>query len=98
MVRLNGKDSLCSLCQQASYKPGAYSLCHRALRSVWPATSAPGSPVGAARVIYLGDDARGIALEVMAVELESGDLLVIHAMRLREKYRREYEEAKKWRT
>jgi hypothetical protein len=39
----------------------------------------------------------GIALEVMAVELEE-DLLVIHAMQLRDRYRDQYEEARKWRV
>jgi hypothetical protein len=48
------------------------------------------------RLIYLGDDADGVALEIMAVELSEDTLLVIHAMALREKYRRQYEEAKKW--
>lgn len=57
-----------------------------------------GGPAGqTTRLVYLGDDAAGIALEVMAVELASGDLLVIHAMDLRTKYRKQYEEAKKWR-
>jgi hypothetical protein len=49
------------------------------------------------RLVFLGDDADGIALEVMAVELEDGSLLVIHAMALRDRYREQYEEAKKWR-
>lgn len=30
--------------------------------------------------LYVGPDERGVALEVIAVELDSGDLLVIHAM------------------
>lgn len=46
--------------------------------------------------MFLGDDENGVALEVMAVELESGDLLVIHAMPLRDRYLEQYEEAKKW--
>jgi hypothetical protein len=50
------------------------------------------------RLLYLGDDEDGTAIEVMAVELEDGDLFVIHAMPLREKYRIEYEEAKRWRS
>lgn len=59
-----------------------------------PADSAEGvSP----RLVFLGDDADGIALEVMAVELDDGSLLVIHAMALRDRYREQYEEAKKWR-
>ena len=55
------------------------------------------SPVGAEpRLIYLDDDADGFPLVVMAVELEDGSLLVIHAMARRERYRGQYEEAKKW--
>lgn len=49
------------------------------------------------RLLYLGDDAEGIPLEVMAVELHSGELFVVHAMPLRAKYRLQYEEARKWR-
>lgn len=49
------------------------------------------------RLMFLGDDEDGAALEVMAVELEGGDLYVIHAMGLRERYRPRYEEAKRWR-
>jgi hypothetical protein len=48
------------------------------------------------RILYLGDDADGVPLEVMAVELSGDDLYVIHAMPLRAKYRPQYEEAKKW--
>jgi hypothetical protein len=36
-------------------------------------------------------------LEVLAVERFDGDLLVIHAMPLRDKYKEMYEEAKQWR-
>lgn len=50
----------------------------------------------AVRLVFLGDDAAGVPLEVLAIELQSGDLLVIHAMPLRQKYWREYEEVKKW--
>jgi len=49
------------------------------------------------RLVFLGDDGEGTALEVMAVELEEDALLVIHAMPLRDRYRKQYEEAKKWR-
>jgi hypothetical protein len=35
--------------------------------------------------------------EVMAVELDNEKLLVIHAMTLRNRYRKQYEEAMKWR-
>jgi hypothetical protein len=44
------------------------------------------------RLVYLGDDVDERALEVMAVELPGGDLLVIHAMPLRARYRGQYEE------
>jgi len=50
------------------------------------------------RLLYLGDDEDGTEIEVMAVELEDGDLFVIHAMVMREKYQNEYEEAKRWRN
>lgn len=55
-------------------------------------------PAGATpRILFLGDDANGVALEVMAIELEEDSLLVIHAMQLRGRYRKQYEEAKQWR-
>ena len=50
------------------------------------------------RFLYLGDDLLGIPLEVIVVDQGSGDLLVIHAMEMREKYRSEYQEAMKWRV
>lgn len=57
-----------------------------------------GSPDDASlRLVFLGDDEDGLALEVMAVELDDDSLLVIHAMPLRDRYRKQYEEAKKWR-
>jgi hypothetical protein len=49
------------------------------------------------RLLCLGDDAEGKALEVMVVEGSKGELIVIHAMELRAKYRDQYEEAKQWR-
>jgi hypothetical protein len=47
--------------------------------------------------VLLGDDHRGRALEVLAVQRFDGDLLVIHAMPLRDKYNDMYQEAKRWR-
>jgi hypothetical protein len=44
------------------------------------------------RVVYLGDDDQGRALEVMSVEGKDDELLVIHAMELRDKYRKRYED------
>ena len=49
------------------------------------------------RFVILGDDAEGTELEVMAVEGSKDELVVIHAMELRQKYRYQYEEAKQWR-
>jgi len=45
------------------------------------------------RRVFLGDDATGRALEVMAVPTKTG-LLVIHVMDLRTKWRPLYEEGK----
>jgi hypothetical protein len=49
------------------------------------------------RLVCLSDDASGRALEVIAVEGDKDDLIVIHTMVLRDKYRVQYEEAKRWR-
>jgi hypothetical protein len=46
------------------------------------------------RMLYLGDDDSGRALEVVAVE-EGDRLVVIHAMDLRKKFRMLYEEGKR---
>jgi len=42
------------------------------------------------RLIFLGDDWNGIALEVIAIEGADGELLVIHAQKLRAKNRGAY--------
>ena len=47
------------------------------------------------RIVYLGDDPKGQAVEVMAVKLDDGDLFVIHAMPMRKKYMTKYKEATK---
>jgi hypothetical protein len=49
------------------------------------------------RVLFLGPDQHGVPLEVLAVELAGGELLVIHVMRMRRKYRRDYEMVMTWR-
>jgi hypothetical protein len=49
------------------------------------------------RLVCLGDDADGRAIEVIVVEGSKEELIVIHAMALREKYRDQYEEAERWR-
>lgn len=60
-----------------------------------PPTDAPAG--NDPRLVYLGDDPEGVALEVIAIEIEDDSLLVIHAMPLRARYREQYEEAKRWR-
>lgn len=49
------------------------------------------------RLVCLGDDTTGQAIEVIVVEGDRDDLIAIHAMALRDKYRVQYEEAKQWR-
>ena len=46
------------------------------------------------RLVFLGDDESGRALEAMAVRKDRG-VLVIHAMDLRPKWRQLYEEGKR---
>ena len=70
------------------------SRCGLAFREA-PPSEAPEAPDD--RIIILGDDAEGRELEVMAVEGSKGELVVIHAMTLRQKYRDQYVEAKQWR-
>jgi hypothetical protein len=57
-------------------------------------STVPGEEGQDERLVYLGDDARGRALEVMAVPIEGG-ILVIHVMDLRPKWRQRYEEGKR---
>lgn len=45
-----------------------------------------GSPLEEDRIVFLGPDPNGVMLEVMAVEVEQG-LLIIHAMKMRPQYR-----------
>lgn len=44
---------------------------------------------GADRIMFLGMDSHGVALEVLAIESSPGDLLVIHAMKMRTSYEAE---------
>jgi hypothetical protein len=41
-------------------------------------------------VLFLGPDPKGVPLEIVAIEAEDGGLVVIHAMRLRRRYREDY--------
>ena len=47
-------------------------------------------------VVFLGDDWRGVPLEVGAIEITGGDLLIIHAMGMRDKYAEDYERVTGW--
>jgi len=79
-----------------SHERSRYAIEHCGLRfEQAPPADAPEN--ASPRLVFLGDDEAGAALEVMAVELEDDSLLVIHAMPLRDRYRKQYEEAKKWR-
>jgi hypothetical protein len=49
------------------------------------------------RIGFFGDDLEALALEVMAVERSEEELLVIHAMNLRNRFKGFYEEARSWR-
>ncbi len=46
-------------------------------------------------MVFLGEDPAGIPLEIIAVETDHAHLLVIHAMRLRQRYWKDYEEVRK---
>lgn len=48
------------------------------------------------RVVFVGDDLEGVALEVFAAERSEEEFLVIHAMNLRNRFRGFYEEARPW--
>jgi hypothetical protein len=47
-------------------------------------------------LLFLGDDAGGMAVEVVAVLLTDGRVRVIHAMAMRESYRPLYQEVRRW--
>lgn len=49
----------------------------------------------APRLVFLGEDSSGTALEVIAVKTDKGNLLVIHAMPLRSRYQDAYEEVRR---
>ena len=57
----------------------------------------PGEGRQGERLVYLGHDEDGIALEVIAVQADQDTLYVIHATPLRRRYFDEYERLKQWR-
>jgi hypothetical protein len=72
-----------------------YVISHCRLRFTEPPPEK--APAGASdRLVFVGDDERGRAIEVLAVEPDNETLTVIHAMELRDRYRLDYEEAKRW--
>ena len=56
-----------------------------------------GSDIEDDRSLYLGDDVNGVAIEVAGLDLESGDMVVIHAMKLRRRFRAQYAQAIEYR-
>lgn len=59
--------------------------------------SAPPGQPGGDRVLFLGDDAQGVAIEVLGLPISDREVLVIHAMKIRRRYHRLYREALPWR-
>jgi hypothetical protein len=61
----------------------------------WVARDTQAGPPGRGpRQVLLGEDPHGVALEVAVVVLDDGGMLVIHAMPMRDQFRKRYEEAK----
>ncbi len=73
-----------------------YVIAHCGLVFEQPAPTSDADVLDA-RLVCLGDDPEGRAVEVIVVEGSKDELIVIHAMALREKYNDQYEEAKRWR-
>lgn len=48
------------------------------------------------RVVFIGDDLEGVAIEVVAVEEDEEAFVVIHAMNMRKRFRDIYEEVRQW--
>lgn len=48
------------------------------------------------RVVFIGDDLEGVALEVIAAEEVEEEFVVLHAMNMRNRFRGLYEEVRKW--
>lgn len=74
-----------------------YVIAHCGLAFEEQASTSDPSDVVDPRLVCLGDDPDGQAIEVIAVEGSKDELIVIHAMALRKKYIDQYEEAKRWR-
>jgi hypothetical protein len=48
------------------------------------------------RVVFIGEDLEGVALEVIAAEEVEEEFVVLHAMNMRNRFRGLYEEVRKW--
>jgi hypothetical protein len=48
------------------------------------------------RVVFIGNDLEGVALEAIAAEEDEGAFVVIHAMNMRKRFRGLYEEVRQW--
>lgn len=60
---------------------------------IYPGASTKDGPD---RVLFLGPDQHGVPLEILAVEVHRGELLVIHVMKLRRKYWDDYMRVVSW--
>lgn len=69
-------------------------IAHYRIRFEEPPPDDQSAPARSMRLVYLGEDDHGRALEIMAVEGKQGELLVIHAMELRDRYRKRYEDGR----
>ncbi len=56
-----------------------------------------GSRYRSERLLFLGDNPKEVAIEVLATRTEHVDLYVFHAKKLSKEYRARYEEALPWR-
>jgi hypothetical protein len=75
-----------TVCNPASNQPSAQRLRGRA-SGLQRSRARPGrQPTAGSALLFLGPDQNGVELEVMAVRTTQG-LVVIHAMKLRDKYR-----------
>jgi hypothetical protein len=78
-------DTIPTLGLPARHKPDPRAVRRRALR-----VSAVPTADEDELVVFLGTDQDGVPLEVIGVELDDDDLLVIHPMKLRARYRDDF--------
>ena len=86
--------SIRPVCGTARDFPGSNPLCRD--NCPFPLFPEMGEDMETALVIYLWTDQHGVPLEVGGIELEGGDLLVIHAMKMRKAYRADFERLVSW--